>query len=155
MDPAQIRARFDAKWTPEPNSGCYIWTAGLSRKGYGRVGFRGSNQQAQRVAWILEFGDIQPGLWVLHKCDVRCCVNPAHLFLGTNADNVADMIKKGRRVQGRTFFGWNNSMAVLTEEDVLAIRSNTNLTHEDLGLKYGVGTGTIGRVVRMERYLHG
>lgn len=64
--------------------------------GYGQIEIDGRSQQAHRVAWMLHNGDIPTGLRVLHHCDVRNCVNPEHLFLGTQRDNVDDALKKGK-----------------------------------------------------------
>lgn len=79
---------------------CWLWTASKNHKGYGQFGI-GSRKnikmvKAHRASWILHNGEIPEGLFVLHTCDIRHCVNPAHLFLGTNADNMCDMISKGR-----------------------------------------------------------
>lgn len=71
---------------------CWKWIAGHYKNGYGN--FRGS--KAHRVSWELAHGRIPEGLYVLHKCDVRDCVNPNHLFLGTYKDNMVDMVSKGR-----------------------------------------------------------
>lgn len=94
------RHSFESKYIPEPNTGCYLWTARCSSYGYGtfrdgRIATR-KMWQAHRVAWILYRGEIPTGLSVLHKCDTRQCVNPAHLFLGTRQDNMDDMVKKQR-----------------------------------------------------------
>lgn len=84
--------------TPKTEDDCWLWAGGLNNKGYG-VGFymrgRRSNY-AHRASYLLFCGSIPPGLYVLHSCDVRACVNPAHLFLGTAQDNTNDMIAKGR-----------------------------------------------------------
>lgn len=94
--------RFERHTIPEPNSGCLLWTGVVSSNGYGtfRIGPSGPSTSAHRAAWILRHGSIARGLCVLHRCDVRSCVNTEHLFLGTNADNSTDMARKGRGVRG-------------------------------------------------------
>ena len=85
-----------AKHTAARPNGCQEWTGSHDRKGYGRIKANGKNQAAHRVAWELAFGAIPDGLFVLHRCDNPPCVKPAHLFLGTNAVNMADCVAKGR-----------------------------------------------------------
>ena len=75
--------------------GCWLWTGKARREGYGAVGWP-KTISAHRLSWGLHNGPIPAGLWVLHKCDVRLCVRPDHLFLGTNLDNMRDRIKKRR-----------------------------------------------------------
>lgn len=89
---------FGERWTPEPNSGCWLWTKALTKEGYGSLGFNRKINYAHRVSWILHRGEIPPGLCVLHHCDTRACVNPDHLFLGTYQDNFHDCRAKGRIV---------------------------------------------------------
>jgi|SRR6516162_789086 len=96
--------RFFHQCIPEPNSGCWIWTGTTTwhpRKGsdvltYGRIRVAGPQLYAHRVAWELFCSEIPAGLKVLHKCDNTLCVNPDHLFLGTQRDNIYDCELKGR-----------------------------------------------------------
>jgi hypothetical protein len=94
------KRRIDEYTIPEPNSGCLLWLlAHVKHKGaftYGRMKFRRRTQMAHRVSYIVNFGEIPKGLFVLHRCDNPLCVNPLHLFLGTKRDNIIDAIKKGR-----------------------------------------------------------
>lgn len=98
--------RFDAAYLPEPMSGCWLWENKLDHKGYGRFKINGKGDRAHRVSWILHRGDIPLGMFVLHKCDVPCCVNPDHLFLGNHIVNMADMVQKGRQARGMRH-GWS------------------------------------------------
>ena len=99
-----LRERFNKKWTPEPNTGCWLWMAGVDKNGYGKISAKRGRKQAHfrahRASWELCFGSPPEGMLVCHRCDTAGCVNPAHLFLGTNADNMRDKVSKGRQVRG-------------------------------------------------------
>lgn len=82
-------------------SGCFEWQGTLREKGYGRLYHLGRLGDAHRVAWELTRGPIPDGLYVCHKCDNPPCVNPDHLWLGTNTDNMRDMVRKGRHGNSR------------------------------------------------------
>lgn len=97
--------RFWAKI--EKTKSCWIWKAALTN-GYGVFGIGGQSiEKAHRIVWILKRGPIPKGMFVCHRCDVRACVKPAHLFLGTVYDNNDDMIAKGRHSPPPNMGGWN------------------------------------------------
>lgn len=98
---------------------CWFWNGYTSKKGYGRFYFH-KQYIAHRVSYELFKGPIPNGLLVCHKCDIRNCVNPDHLFLGTNQDNMTDMVKKGR---SNHLYGIKNHQVKLTEVQVLEIRA--------------------------------
>jgi hypothetical protein len=83
---------------PEPNSGCLLWTAAASNSGYGTLSVNGKTVSAHRYAYALTFGAIPHNFHVLHKCDTPICINPQHLFLGTDKDNGHDRARKQRNV---------------------------------------------------------
>lgn len=97
----KTRLRFEAKVISPNKNKCSLWAGALGPNGYGRIGFRGKVVNAHRVSWVLYRGEIPRGLCVLHRCDVRACVNPDHLFLGTVNDNNLDRELKGRGVKSR------------------------------------------------------
>jgi hypothetical protein len=126
----------DNFWLPEPNSGCWLWLGTVNRLGYGKTG-KGMN--AHRAAYLMAYGQIPEGLDVLHHCDVRCCVNPSHLFAGTHADNMHDMIQKGRH---RVLLGEKHWAAKVTADDVKAIRTSSD-PHKTLAARYGISIHTV------------
>jgi len=113
--------RLMALTHPEPNTGCWLYAGAENGRGYGLIGIDGRQVKAHRFSWEHHHGPIPAGMHVLHKCDVRLCVNPDHLFLGTNYDNVQDKIAKGR---AGTIRGSKCGQSVLTEELVLIIRAD-------------------------------
>lgn len=83
------------------DTGCWNWTAGLNKEGYGRASYMGKHdQRAHRIAWMIFRGEIPEGLYVCHKCDNKKCVKPSHLFLGTHDDNMKDGVSKKRFLSG-------------------------------------------------------
>lgn len=136
------------------SNACWYWVGAIHPvTGYGLFGYEGRTQRAHRVIWILTSGAIPDGLWVLHKCDNRRCVNPAHLFLGTQQDNTDDMVAKGRVAKQ---VGETNGFAKLTSSDVLEIRAAyaKNYTPTELAKTYGCNRKTISLIVHRQTWKH-
>jgi HNH endonuclease len=146
---SRARERF---WAKADKSGdCWTWRGGRHVCGYGQFWLGGRLRLAHRVAWELEHGPVPDGLGVLHRCDNRPCVNPAHLFLGTQVDNNADMVAKGRGVAGST-----HGMARLTEADVLDIRVVYALGggQRDIARAYGMAQQHVSSIVNRVKWRH-
>lgn len=141
--------RFHDKISPEPNSGCWLWTGAVKELGYGVIG-RGTRQQgtvkAHRAAYELYKGEISAGKIVCHKCDNPACVNPDHLFLGTLADNMRDCVKKGRNFIPDNR-GERASWAKLTYDAVSHIRTKS-LPGTQFAKMYGVSKSAIYEIWR-------
>jgi hypothetical protein len=141
--------RFDEKWVLDPDSGCHLWTAAIQEHGYGKIKHAGRMARAHRVAWELAHGPIPREMRVLHKCDVRRCVLVDHLFLGTAAQNSADMVIKGRQMRGES-----HVFAKLTDAQVAEIRAEYaagGVTQKQLAVKRGCSRECVGLIVRGQR----
>jgi hypothetical protein len=152
--PYKARPIADRFWEKVDRSGdCWRWTASTTRGGYGNFAVKKHViKRAHRVAWVITYGAVPAGLWVLHRCDTPLCVRPEHLFLGTPGDNTADMVGK-RRARGHP--GSLAPNAILGEEDVLAIRAARAIGTpvKALAAQYGVARSTISHVTH-DRWRH-
>ena len=132
------------------SDGCWLWVGGNDCYGYGTIKnqtfhpdfSKSQSLKAHRVSYELHYGAIEIGMSVLHKSDVRLCVNPDHLFLGTSSDNVADMVSKGRQKTGEQL-----PFTKLKSSDVREIRSS-NEVQQVLADRYGVAQSAISNVKR-------
>ena len=132
-----------APFTRELGTACWLWTGADQPTGYGKFLIeKGYSESVHRVAWMLTNGIIPDGEWVLHKCDVRFCVNLEHLFLGTPTDNNRDTVRKGHRNDAR---GSTHSTSKLTESQVLAIRGDTR-AETKIAIDYGVSRSLIADI---------
>ena len=121
----------------------------MNTAGYGHFGLRGKTIMAHRFVWNESFGPIPDGMCVLHKCDVRRCVNPEHLFLGTPADNTADMVTKGRK---RFAVGSQRSKRLI-EDDIIFIRAS-KLSQYALAKQFGVSQPNINAIKTGKTWRH-
>lgn len=132
---ANSMERFWSRVDKTAPDGCWLWTGPTTHRGHGRISWFGSNTTTHKLSWIFHFGVIPNGLWVLHNCptiDRPHCVNPDHLYLGTQADNVRDAVAKQQMASGdahglrlhpeRAARGERHGRAKLTETAVMAIR---------------------------------
>jgi len=146
------RERFLAKVCPEPNGGCWLWRGMVVGTGYGMVRFERKMYPAHRLAWKLFRGEIAPGLAVCHRCDVRACVNPEHLFLGTHAENMKDMKEKGRSPHGD-----EHSRSKLTAKNVSRIKAMLAEGHmrvSEIARAFGVTHATIDCIAKGKTWKH-
>ena len=131
---------------------CWLWTGTVAWSGYGLFWLDGKMQSAHRVAWTLENGDVPSGVHVCHTCDVRHCVRPEHLWLGTHSDNMRDAVAKGR-ARHPDNRGIKCGTSELTEAEVRAIRSDPR-TLKQIGAAYGIDWSHVGAIKRREKWAH-
>jgi len=134
--------------------GCWYWTAGKFADGYGAFGLDNKTQRAHRVSWIIYNGRIPKGLCVLHRCDNPSCVNPKHLWLGTNSDNMHDRDRKKRNGNTR---GENSGTARLIQKQVVTIRklySTKNIFQRELAKRFNVSRPHISDIVNRKKWSH-
>jgi hypothetical protein len=150
-----IEVRFERFFERADADICWEWRGCKNPGGYGKIAYAGGPVLAHRVAFMLEHGRWpEPGC--LHSCDNPACVNPAHLFEGTPADNAADRGAKGRTRAGKVR-GSRHGSAKLTERDIPVIRALvlwSGFTKAEVGREFGVGEQNIGRIVRREIWRH-
>ena len=148
---------MDRFWSKvDKSSNCWNWTAGKSR-GYGYINIDGKNIQAHRFSWEYYNGKIPEtsgyhGTCVLHHCDNPSCVNPKHLFLGSQRKNMDDMLTKCRQAKGDKI-----SLSKLTEVDVKEIRDHFDcgvFTQQEIADYYSVAVSTINKVINYKTWTH-
>jgi hypothetical protein len=146
----ELKNAFEENFEPS-REGCWLWKATVGSHGYGQLSFASTAMTAHRVAWQLYRGDIPQGLFVLHKCDVRLCVNPDHLFLGTHADNMSDCQSKQRNAHGD-----RHGNAKLTEEQAREIKNSpaNRGVGSFLSKKFGISRATISEIRNGSTWKH-
>ena len=142
--------RFWSKANKISPNDCWEWIGSRTIKGYGLFCIEGKNMRAHRLSWQVANGEIPEGLCVCHHCDNPSCVNPNHLFLGTNQDNTKDRVRKGRSA-----FGVKHGRSMLNETKVRVIRAYyPSISAVQLAKIFGMARSSIGKVVRRETWTH-
>ena len=147
-DPALIIERLMEHVERLSETGCWLWRGSLNPSGYGRFHYLGQTRAAHRVAYLLHNGPLEKTQLVLHQCDNKLCVNPAHLKAGTHAENMQEASTRGRmKAHNR----------ILTDADVIEIRSRfrgLDGEHLTLGEEFGVSHSTIAALLNGHTYQH-
>lgn len=156
----KIADNFDAHYRIDPISGCWNWQRGTNGVGYGKFYLSGNRRDgtlkeilAHRFSYERAHGSIPDGMHVCHRCDNPACVNPAHLFAGTNRENMLDCLRKGR-IRYVPHLREQNGNAKLTPEQVSAIKSQfkSGCTKAHLARTYGVSERQIKRITDGEQW---
>lgn len=139
-----LRERFLSK--VQRTESCWLWTGARKPKGYGNIKVNGVAKAAHRVAYELFKGPIPEGMHVLHTCDNPPCVNPDHLYAGTNADNQRDMRTKGRRLADKITYP--------IAQEIRARAALEQISQGALGREYGISQPMVSMIVNNKRWTH-
>lgn len=141
-------------------NGCWEWQGWKTKRGYGHFNFKGRPFRAHRISWFLKTGSLSEFnpfeiSCILHKCDNPSCVNPEHLFIGTQQDNADDMVQKNR-LPKISRVGQNNGHVKLTEECVINIRREytEGVLRKELRERYNVSKTAISAIINRRRWVH-
>ena len=148
--------RFWAKIERRGDDECWLWPAAKTRGGYGRFCSKRHVHYTHRLSWELTHGPIPNGLFVCHHCDVRNCVNPSHLFIGTVTDNTRDMIAKGRANHTKNPRGTANGASKLDPNAVRTIRSlcASGVSQYVAAARFGVTQRAVWELVHRRSWAH-
>jgi hypothetical protein len=148
---ASLIRRFKTKFIIDDPTGCWLWTGTKASNGYGLMSDdRLLTASAHRISWRIHRGEIPYGMCVLHRCDVKRCVNPAHLFIGTLGENNSDRARKGRNSDRR---GEKHHHAKLSDKQVLEIRTSKD-SQNVVSEKYGISQSQVSDIRNMRAWKH-
>lgn len=152
----KLDERFWTKVNKNAPNGCWEWLAYRDQRGYGqyRLTRQRKSDLAHRLAWADKNGPIPDGMFCCHHCDNPSCLNPDHIFIGTQLDNVKDCREKGRFRNPPTYYGEDHPRAVVTEEDVRWIRGLAHIGAVRLGKLFGVSRQVIHHILKRNTWNH-
>lgn len=139
-----LLSKLQAAYIPVPESGCWLWEGRTDKDGYGITSYKCKAMKTHRASWIVFRGEIPKGFCVCHKCDNPSCINPDHLFVGTNLDNVKDRDKKNRAATME-----KSGCTKFKKEDVIKIRNmhKDGISYNAIGKMFSTSATTIRRIV--------
>ena len=151
-----VKERFMAKVdTTSSPIGCWIWNASTRSNGYGKFRVKGMYWGAHRFSFFMFIGPVPHDLFVCHSCDNKSCVNPDHLWLGSNKDNLDDAVRKG--LHGKNLKrGETQHASIFTDADVLIMRrlANKNFTHGQIADLFDVERRCVSKVISRTTWKH-
>jgi hypothetical protein len=135
----------------EDNAGCWLWQRYKERDGYGWTNIRSTHMGAHRAFYLIFVADIPSDKVVCHRCDVRACCNPEHLFLGTLAENARDAVAKARHTRGE-----KHGASVLTDGDVFEVRHGAlaQLSCREAAERLGVSSALVSQIRNRRKWKH-
>ena len=134
----------------DPDTGCWNWTSGKDAGGYGGLTVNRKSWKAHRYSWFLVNGPIPKGMCICHHCDNPSCINPQHLWIGTNEENIQD-----RNIKGRQAKGHKNRNARLNEFQIREIRlQQGKKINKELAKQYNISVSTINDIWAKRRWRH-
>lgn len=137
---------------PVPECGCWIWLSSTNKR-YGQLNLRKSIVSAHRLSWQVFRGEIPEGMHVLHRCDVRECINPDHLYLGSDLENARDRVAHGTQNVPPRMLGSNHPMALIDEVTAIEIKNAVG-THTAISKRFGVSRSTVGHIKTGRQWSH-
>jgi hypothetical protein len=147
-----IQDRLNAKSKINNETGCIEWTGTINpQTGYGGIRFNGKKFSCHRVSWEINNNKSANGKVIMHLCDNKKCINPNHLIVGTQTDNMKDKVTKNRQLKGEQVYG-----SKLTEKDVknIIILNRKGKSQSELGRMYNITASAIGNICRRKRWKH-
>lgn len=147
------KQRFYRYIETDPNTGCWEFIGTRNKRGYGVFTFENKKVPAHRFSYQIHVGNIPEGRLVLHKCDNPPCVNPEHLFIGTQFDNMRDMVQKGRNANTK---GTNNPRASIYDDSVIQIRDlwDTGASIKEIAIHFMIPKSTVRNIISNVTWKH-
>jgi HNH endonuclease len=149
----------DGPTMPHMDTPCWVWTANKHEDGYGRINVRKKVLTSHRIAWTLHFGEIPPGLCVMHRCDNPSCCRVSHFQLGTHVENIHDRDAKKRNgcytKPEKMPRGNSHGMAKITADMVISIRSAAGgLSQREIAARFGISQCNVSNIINRKLWSH-